>query len=209
MSRVSNVGTVIELAKQFVHPVTFVHLDFVAIQVRMHDHLGVISWGGFEWNGVGDYGGVDTVEEGDQVSPFAIRLRLSSLGTTLAAETLSGNFALRPVKLYLGFLNDHGALVDTPELIWSGRTDVADVVAGADGGIVMTCESDLAKFDRASGKFFASSELQATYPDDTFFDYMPKMQDLVLVWTETRGSTVGNNFSGRQAASFFGARGLP
>lgn len=197
MSRAQNTGTLIEVTKSYIRPVMFVSLDFPTAALYLHDGVGVLAWGGFEWRGIGDYGGVEAIEEGDDVTPYSIRLRMSAMNTDLVTEVLGSDFSLRNVHIYAGFLTDGGALVDTPDEIWSGRTDVADIVTGAQAGVVLTCESDLAKFARSSGRLFSEAHLKDKYPDDTFFDYMPQMQDQQIIWTETRGGQVGSQFRGR------------
>ena len=45
------------------YPVLFVHLDWPGDPVRAHSGVGVISWGGYDWTGVGDFGDVAIPDE--------------------------------------------------------------------------------------------------------------------------------------------------
>lgn len=196
MSRSISAAALTQLGLAYVRPRVFCSLDFDSGTMYVHDGVGTYTWGGHDWLGLGDFGGVDLVEEGEQASPFAVRLRLSGLDTTMATEALTGDYHLRAVVLYIGFLDENNELVDDPDLIWSGTADVMDVVAGAQSVISVTCESYLAKLDRTNGKLFTDAEQRKAYSADTFFKYLPQMQELRLVWAESRAGQTGVTLSG-------------
>ena len=60
---------------------------------------------------------------------------------------------------------------------------------------MLTCESYLAKLDRINGKLFSDAELKSNYATDTFFEFLPRMQELKLIWAETRAGSMGNDRS--------------
>lgn len=198
MTRSLSSAAVTQLGTSHVRPVQFVSLNFDSGMQRLHDGVGTITWGGNSWFGVGDFGGVDLVEEGEQASPFAIRLRLSLLDATMAAEALTGDYHLRAVTLYIGFLDASNVLVADPDLIWKGTLDVVDVQAGGTNAMYATCESYLARLDRTNGKLFTEAEQKRSYSTDTFFAYVPQMQDLRLIWAESRAGYIGNVFGNNQ-----------
>lgn len=195
MSRTLAGAATTQLATTHVRPVQFVSLAFDSGTQRLHDGVGVITWGAQTWYGVGDFGGVDLIEEGEQASPFAIRLRLSLLDATMSAEALTGDYHLRAVVLYIGFLDSSNALVADPDVIWKGTLDVVDVQAGETNAMYATCESYLARLDRTNGKLFTDAEIRRTYSTDTFFKYVPQMIDLRLIWAESRAGFIGTFFN--------------
>ena len=186
-------AAITEIESAFARPLTFAELALDGGTLYLHNGIGTYTWGGHDWLGVGDFGGVDLIEEGEQASPFAVRLRLSGLDTTLAAEALTGDYHLRDVTLYVGFLDASNVLVDDPDLIWAGQIDTMDVVAGVENMVMVTCESALAKLDRKNGKLYSDAEQRRGYSGDEFFKYLPEMRDLRLVWSETRASTLGRS----------------
>ena len=169
MSRTLTTAAVTELDGSHVRPLMFCSLDFDSGTLYVHNGLGTYTWGGHDWLGLGDFGGGDLIEEGEQATPYAVRLRLSGLDSTMATEALTGDYHLRDVILYVGFLSSSNALVDTPDLIWSGQMDTIDVVAGAENQILVTCESHLARLDRSNGKLYTDAEQRKAYSADTFF----------------------------------------
>lgn len=195
MSRDLTSAAITEIGGTHVRPVMFAMLDFDSGTLYLHDGIGTYTWGGHDWVGLGDFGGVELIEEGEDATPYAVRLRLSGIDTAIAAEALGESYYLRDVALYVGFLNASNVLVDTPDTIWTGQMDVMDVQAGAESAILLTCESYLAKLDRIGGRLFSDAELRGTYSTDTFFKYLPRMQELKLIWAETRAGSMGNDRS--------------
>ena len=173
----------------------FAELKFDAATLYLHDGIGTHTWGGHDWLGVGDFGSVELIEEGEQATPFAVRLKLSGLDTTIATSALTENYFLRDANLYIGFLDTANVLVDTPDLIWAGQMDVMDVQAGTESAVMLTCESYLAKLDRINGKLFSDAEQKNLYATDSFFTFLPRMQELKLIWAETRAGSMGNDRS--------------
>lgn len=185
-----------ELDGAFLRPLTFAELALDGGTLYLHNGIGTYTWSGHDWLGVGDFGGVDLIEEGEQASPFAVRLRLSGLDSTIAAEALTGDYHLRDVTLYIGFLGADNALIDDPDLIWSGQIDTMDIVAGAENQVLVTCESYLAKLDRKNGSLYTDADQRRRYSADDFFEYLPEMRDLRLIWAESRASTPGRAIRG-------------
>lgn len=191
----------------FWRPVLFVELTLSASTLRLHDYVGDIVWNSLTWTGVGSFGRIDVVEEGEQVSPYALTLTLSNIDTTLAPEAIGGELDQTAVAIYWGMLDDGAALLADPVELWSGVVDATDIIASrVNGAISVTCESDLGRFSRISGALFSAEDLRASYVGDTFFNYLPNMQDLVIEWKETRGSSVGTQAAGRRAAAIIGSR---
>jgi hypothetical protein len=174
--------------------VTFVKLNFDSGTIYLHDSIGTFIWsdpvdGSQNWLGVGDFGGISTVQESTQMSGFEITLVLSGLDAGLMNAVMLQDFQGRGVTSYLGALDiETGLLLDTPNEIWSGEMDVARLSLGAadQNAIEIICESDFSKLDDINGRTFSDSDLQAEFTGDTFLQYMTAMEDTNVVW---RGST--------------------
>lgn len=205
MSRDIGTSNSAALDAAHVRPVTFVSLAFDSGTLYLHDNIGLCTWGGHDWQGVGDFGSVDLIEEGEQAAPFAVRLRLSGLDATIVNEALGEDYFLRSVLIYIGFFNSANALIETPSTIWSGQMDTMDVQVGAENVVLLTCESYLARLDRINGKLFTDAEQRIAYSADTFFSYLPKMQEVTFIWGETRepGRRGKNSLWGKHGLAYF------
>ena len=123
-----------QLSQRYVRPVMFVSLGFDSGTQYLHDAIGPYVWGGQTWQGTGDFGSVEMVEEGQDLSPYGVTLRLSGIDASLATEALTGDYVLSAVALYAGFVDSGNVLVADPDLIWSGTMDTIDVNAGDESG---------------------------------------------------------------------------
>ena len=174
--------------------VSFVALELDSGTVYLHDSIGTFSFGGNDYLGVGDFGGISTIEENQQMSAYEITLVLSGLDADLLDEALNQNYQGRPVTIYLGAIDlDTGALLATPNEIWSGVTDIARIALGAgnENAIEITCESDFAKLEKINGRTFSDADLQAEYAGDTFLQYLAAMEDAKVVWRGENANKFG------------------
>lgn len=186
--------------ERHVRLITFVKLEFDSGTVYLHDSIGTITWadpddGSQDWLGVGDLGGVGSIEENKELSAYEITLTLSALDSDLLDEALNQPYQGRAVTIYLGAfdLTSGAGLLATPDEIWAGKMDVARVTVGAadENAIEITCESDFAKLDLINGRTFTDSDLQAEYAGDTFLQYVATMADATVVWRGRNSNSYG------------------
>jgi hypothetical protein len=206
MSRDLASNTAAQYAATHVNPIIFVKLEFDTAApnstgtIRLHNGLGTYNWDANDgagiraWQGTGDLGQISAIEEGDEISPYSIQLKLSGIDTSIAAEAARETYYQRPVTLYVGALNAFDQLVATPDVIWTGFIDTMDAVLGGDNGdsIILTAESELAMFDRSSNYLYTNSQQQSDSSGDTFFTHLQEMEDLTLDWGKRKGGSGGN-----------------
>jgi hypothetical protein len=204
MSRGFEAASAAAFASPYAAVLTFAYLDFASGIVRVHNGIGTYTWGGEDWLGVGDFGAVSALEEGSDVSPYGVTLTLSALDSTLIGVALTEDYYMRDVNIYIGALSTDDELLNTPLLMWSGHMDVMVVSAGVESGdaITLQCESELAAFDRASNLKYTDQALQAEYPGDVFFNFLPKIAGAKIKW----GSNTSDSVAGRSAVQVASAR---
>ena len=158
-----------------VYPILFAHADWPDDPVYAHTGKGTITWGGQDWVGVGQLGGVEVpAEASGTVATAEAILSLAGVPADLdgrADDVIRG----RDVDLYLGFLtrrpDDSPELVGTPVDLFAGTMDGLDLAAAADGGRVLHS----ARVTVATGpgaRSMASishsdEDQRRLYPDDT------------------------------------------
>ena len=189
------------LTESTVRLVTFAELDFSSGKLYVHDGLGTYTWGGQDWQGVGDFGGISNVEEGTEVSPYSLRLTLSGLDAGIVSTALDPNdrYFMRDVKIYLGVLSAADSLIETPTQIWAGFMDVMTLTAGETAGdsITLSAESELSRFDRSPNLRYTHIMLQKRNEDDKFFEFLKDIEGVKISWGKQNsgnltGSTTDN-----------------
>jgi len=178
----ANVATA--LAQQHVSIVTFAKLEFPSGTIYVHNSLGTYTWDSQDWLGVGDLGSISQVEEGIDVSPYAITLTLSGLDATISGAALTEDYFMRPVTVYMGVLDADDALIADPTQIWAGFMDQMNVSLGADGGdaIQLIAESELSRFDVSRNLMYTNAAQQERYSGDLFFSHIHKVQGAKFNW---------------------------
>jgi len=212
MSRGLSAANESAVDSQVVRPVTFVELYFDegSSTLYLHDNIGPITADDSTgtprtWQGVGDYGGVSRIEEGKQVAPFKVDLTLSGIDSTIANEVLTDNVILREVVLLVGFIDLDRTVVADPHLMWKGYVDNVQMAVGSSSVIRLSCESQLAAFEKANGRVMNDASQQAEFPGDQFLEYLPQMLDAKITWGgQTQSFGTGTAFN----SSVVGGAGL-
>ena len=192
MSRGFPTAVATALAQQNVAIVTFAKLEFPSGTVYLHNSLGSYTWGGHDWLGVGDLGSISQVEEGLDVSPYAITLTLSGLDATISGAALTEDYYLHGVTVYLGVLDTDDVLIDTPTQIWAGFMDQMNMTVGADGGdaIQLVAESELSRFNKSLNLMYTNTAQQERSTGDLFFNFLHRIEGAKINWgSRTPGSS--------------------
>lgn len=174
-------------------PVVFAKLDFDSGTVYVHNDIGTLTFVGNDYLGVGDFGHIDAVREGGLVSPYSTALLLSGLDTDLMDEAENQDYFLRDATIYVGGLDEDGALLDDPDEIWSGFMDHMAYTLGNENIIKLTCESAMAIFDRSNGARNSNEQQQSDYAGDLLFEYVHLMADAKVVWNGKTTVRFGNH----------------
>ena len=186
----SNVLTA--LSSNHVALVTFAKLEFPSGTLYLHNSLGTYTWGGNDWLGTGDLGEISQLEEGAEISPYKISLSLSGLDATISGAALTEDYYLQPVTVYLGVLDANDALIANPTVVWEGAMDQMELSVGAADGdtIVLTAESELARFDKASNLKYTDAQLQSDFSGDLAFEFMADIEGAKIRWGDANSDSI-------------------
>lgn len=172
-----------------VRPLPFIKCEFDSGTLYLHLGVGTYRWGpggvgtGDTYTGMGALGQIGSLDEGTDLSPFGVTMRLNALDSTLLALAEGEEVFNRRVTTYTGFLDENGALVDTPAERWSGWGDSLGLQLGGDqDGIELQCESEMRFSDRTNGARFTDEDQQSRYPSDIMFQYLAQIVDARVPW---------------------------
>lgn len=164
--------------------VDFVDLDFPSGHLRVHTWLGTITWGGYDWIGVGQLGAITIGAEDAELRPVAFTLGLSGVDASLVRAARTEAYHGRPARVYRGWLDTATrALVATPERRRTGLMDTMTTTLGhGSGSITVSCESELARWQRPRGLMYTHESQQIIYEGDRGFDLIPTIQTRSIDW---------------------------
>jgi hypothetical protein len=180
------------LSSDHVALVTFAKLEFPSVTIYLHNSIGTYTWGGNDWLGTGDLGEISQLEEGAEISPYKITLSLSGLDATISGAALTEDYYLQPVTVYLGVLNTNDVLIADPTIVWEGAMDQMELSVGAADGdvIVLTAESELARFDKASNLKYTDAQLQSDSAGSLGFEFMADIEGAKIRWGDPNSDAV-------------------
>jgi hypothetical protein len=174
---------------QVIRPIVFAELRFDAPTgtLYLHDHIGEITaddWDGASrtWQGLGDFGGIDRMEEGRELSPYGVTLTLSGIDTTIASQVLTDDSVLRTVYLLVGFIDFDRTVIADPHPMWAGYVDDIQVAIGEQSVVRASCESQLAAFNKTNNRRQNIVDHQLEFASDEFYEFLPQMIDARLRW---------------------------
>jgi len=180
------------LAAPIVRPALLVKMQFADSIGYAWSGLGDLTWSGMTFKGVGDFGGVDPIEEGFDVENRGIKLSLSGISSTLAPEVLTETRILNPVTIWLALFDTTGAIIPDPIVAWVGYMDQPRIVDGGDQITAeIAVEDDLGDLNRACFRRYTNEDQQSDYPGDTGMQYVAGLQEQITFWG-TQPSSINN-----------------
>lgn len=183
MSRGMNASNESAVAADTVAPILFADLDFKSGHVRVHSGLGTITWGGYDWLGVGTFGQVSGLQESAELQRKTVTYTLTGVPNDMIALVLGEDYQGRPAKVYVGFFSTTTYLmVADPELLDSGQMDVSKIKEGQDCSVTITAESRISSWSRPVVRRYTDAEQRKKYPNDKGLEFLSQSAQKEIVW---------------------------
>lgn len=176
---------------------------FLALRIELPDPVYVWTGSGTlifddadgntrSWLGAGGVGAIDTIGESTDGSATGVRATLLNVPSEFREDI--ADQAVRGVtfELYAGALNQTYQQVDASALIWKGRLDDYKITdAGDTITVEVVGESRAIDQRRPSIKRFTDEYQQRKYAGDKFFEYVPRMTEVPILWAAAEASSAG------------------
>lgn len=178
-----------ELARPVTRVVYFVQFEFSTGTSRLSTANLPITWGGFEWAGVGSIGSISAVQESDGMTTSPLNFTINAAQPSWLALAVGPVEEYRglPAKMYMCPLNEAFQLVDTPVLCWSGLMDTVSVgINGDSGSIAMKCETSSYGLKRRPTFRLNAAQHKKDHPYDTGLDYLTDLISNPKVWLSAK-----------------------
>lgn len=183
MSRGLSANNITAVTSNTTAPVLFAELDFASGFVRCHSGIGTISWGGYDWLGVGTFGIVSAVEDSSDLQRKTMTYTLNGIPTEMISLVLSQQYQGRTANLYLGFIDrTTGIFTDTPFIIDKGKMDISTIEEGATLSVTVSAESRMAAWDRPIIRRYTNAEQQSRFAGDLGLEYIDKAAVNQVYW---------------------------
>lgn len=171
----------------------FVEFQFASATLRVNTANQVMTWGGYDWIGLGSMGTISSVEESEGLEPKSMTFTLNAAQQSILAIGVGTveNYRGLPVKMYFCPLNTDFTLLGTPELCWRGIMDQMGVgINGEDGSIALKCETSAYGLKRRQILRMNAAQQKLKHPTDTGFDYLNSLISQPALWLSRRFQTV-------------------
>lgn len=160
-----------------------------------------LTYGGQTYVGDGTLIDCGDVAEKSDLTPSALRLRLSASNLTLLARFRDDNWHRSLVQFAVGFLDANGVFVDTPASLGSWYMSGGGM---ANSVIEQYCESFAVDLYRPSLLTPSDADQKVRYPGDTFFTNVPALEEKEIEWGGRRQTARSTNAGGVPIATGFG-----
>lgn len=177
MPRNSTAAVKAEWGKAVNRPVHLLEFDFQP-WVYMTDAWRQIEWGGNVYLASQYPLTVSGFGETAELLVNSCTITLSGVDQTIIATLLLETYFDRRVRVRLAMLDEAGAVVADPVLVFEGRMSRPVIATDPDGGTctcAIECSSVWADFERLPGRHTNDAEQQSYFPGDRGFEHVERI----------------------------------
>jgi hypothetical protein len=181
------------LAGAVARTVYFIELQFLSSTQRICSANQTITWGGYDWLGLGAVGSVSAIEESDGLESKPLTFTLSAAQPTWLALAVGAveEYRGRIAKMYFCPLDESYQMVGTPEVCWRGVMSVVSVgIEGGEGKIQLRCETSAYGLKRQPALRMNDQQQRKKYPTDSGFIYLQALIADSQSWLSKRYQSV-------------------
>lgn len=163
-----------------------------------------------DWLGAGNAPySIDTIGESTDGSATGVKVALAQIPSEFRDDIADQAVRGATFEIYVGALNETYQQVSATSLLWKGRLDEYRIIdAGTTITVELTGESRGIDQRRPAIKRFTNEYHQRIHSGDLFFEYVPQMVEVSILWaaasqnsTSAGGGGNSNYVSGGGSAS--------
>lgn len=183
MSRDLTANMITELLAATNRPIFLFEGEFGDGTLRYWSGTGPISWNGYTWEGNGLLHGIKPAAEVTHIEATGVEIYLAGVSDQVLSLILISAQLGRPGRIYFGFLDNSGAIVSSPYLLFEGRFDQAEIIESAENPMVtLKYESRVIDIERGKDWRYTPESQRIIYSGDKGFDYVSSLQDWKGFW---------------------------
>lgn len=176
------------IAERVVRPFLAVHIDFPD-PVYAWTGIGTIAFDGQEWTGIHSVGSIDTIGEATDGSAAGVKATLFEVPANFRDDIADQAVRGCLYELFVGALDETYQEVIGVKSLWRGRLGSYEVTDGGET-LTVTAGGESRQIDqrRPTIKRFTDEYQQRKYPGDRFFEYLPRMVEIPILWAKAEQS---------------------
>ena len=161
-----------------------VDLVLDAGELNIWTGIGSLSANGNTYQGAGDLGSVEAIEENTDLKATGLRLSLSGVTSSLVSAALSEQYQGRTCRAYVGFFDSSWVILGDPLLLFGGRIDVMQITdSGKTSEISLTAESRAVDLERPGEvRYYTDEDQQRLFSGDRGCEGTAALVDAHLSW---------------------------
>lgn len=171
-----------ETAARVVRPVVFCELA-LDDPIRVHSGIGPLTWSESTWSGIGEFGGMSSINEGITVSAEELSVSLNGIPSDLLSAALNVEYRNKRARLWIGFVDEDGDFKDEPHQFFGGRISTMSTNDTGDTcSLNVSIESRLADLRRARVSRYTHAEQQERHAGDNGLSFVARLASAPLYW---------------------------
>ncbi|HEJ9488038.1 hypothetical protein WMR86_14820 [Proteus vulgaris] len=156
-------------------------LDLKSGVVRAHTGVGNIIIAGEVYQGVGQFGAIESVGENMTTSPQQLIMKLSGFDSSLIGEVMNERVRGRNAQLMLVALNEESKPA-LAEVLFAGQISTIGVTTGEENEIAVTVSNRFERWSYGLPDRFTDESWSKRKKGDRIFRYVAQMADRAIYW---------------------------
>ena len=156
-------------------------LDLKSGVVRAHTGVGNIIIAGEIYQGVGQFGAIESVGENMTTSPQQLIMKLSGFDSSLIGDVMNERVRGRNAQLMLVALNEE-AKPALAEVLFAGQISTIGVTTGEENEIAVTVSTRFERWSYGLPDRFTDESWSKRKKGDRIFRYVAQMADRAIYW---------------------------
>jgi hypothetical protein len=183
MARDLTAGMITEVDASSLRPIFLIKAEFDSGDLRFWTGYGNITYDSETYVGSGQLLEIQQISETQELVANSVDVVLNGVPSSLVSTALSEDYQGRPLSIWFGALDENGAIVADPYLVFKGQMDVMEINDdGETATIAVTNESSLIGLRDNKERRYTDEDQKAEYPNDRGFEFVALSQDVELDW---------------------------
>nr|WP_282559942.1 hypothetical protein [Providencia rettgeri] len=156
-------------------------LDLKSGVTRVHTATGNLVIAGEMYQGVGQFGAIETVSEENTTGPQQLILSLSGFDSSLLGDVMNERSRGRDVRLMMVALNEDGQPI-LAEVLFAGQISNIGVSVGDKCEVAVTVSNRFERWSQGLPDRFTDESWQKRHIGDRIFRYVAQMAERAIYW---------------------------